>query len=201
MLRRPFLAALLGHPLALQAEDAASVAASAVSLLRHGGVVVAMRHALAPGTFDPPEFKLGDCTTQRNLSEEGRAQAQRIGLWFQRHQLKPTRVRSSPWCRCIDTATLAFGRAEPWSALASPYGSGPSVNAQAQRELVLAVTLAVTPAATSAAKQPRRFEVWVTHQFVLSDLVGVAADSGEALLLTADQQSGSVRLVGRLPAI
>jgi phosphohistidine phosphatase SixA len=74
------------------------------ALLRTGGAVVAFRHALAPGTFDPPEFRLGDCGTQRNLSDEGRAQARRIGAWFRDRSLAPARVRSSPWCRCLDTA-------------------------------------------------------------------------------------------------
>src|SRR5687768_13463128 len=73
----------------------------AEALLRAGGVVVALRHALAPGTFDPPGFRLGDCSTQRNLDDEGRAQARRIGQWFASRSLQPARVRSSPWCRCI----------------------------------------------------------------------------------------------------
>ena len=193
MQRRPFLAAFLTCPVALRAQAQATADAAAVHLLRQGGVVVAMRHALAPGTFDPPEFKLGDCRTQRNLSDEGRAQAVRIGQWFERHQLKPEQVRSSPWCRCVDTATLAFGSAQPWSALASPRGGTDSVNAQAQRELALAVK--------SASLQIRRFEVWVTHQFVLTDLVGVAADSGEALLLKLANDGVGLRLVGRLPSL
>ncbi len=55
------------------------------------------RHALAPGTFDPPGFRLGDCGTQRNLNDEGRPQARRIGEWFQARQLRPEKVLSSPW--------------------------------------------------------------------------------------------------------
>ena len=77
--------------------------------LRSGGVVLAFRHAMAPGTFDPPGFVLEDCRTQRNLSDEGRAQAARIGQWFREQGLTPARVRSSPWCRCLDTARIAFG--------------------------------------------------------------------------------------------
>ena len=67
-------------------------------LLRQGRCVVAFRHALAPGTFDPPQFKAGDCSTQRNLSDEGRDQARRIGAWFRQQALVPAAVRSSPWC-------------------------------------------------------------------------------------------------------
>ncbi len=136
-----------------------------------------MRHALAPGTFDPPQFKLGDCSTQRLLSDEGREQARRMGAWFRERQLNPTRVRSSPWCRCIDTGKLAFGSAEPWSALGSPRGASESTNAQSLAELRQALK------AASALKG--RFEVWVTHMFVLSDLVQQNTASGEALLLRA----------------
>ena len=107
----------------------------AAALLRQGGVIIAFRHALAPGTFDPPGFQPGVCSTQRNLSDEGRAQARRIGEWFKAAGLQPARVRSSPWCRCLDTATLAFGQAEPWSALGSPHGAAETTTAEAQDAL------------------------------------------------------------------
>ena len=91
---------------------------------------LALRHALAPGTFDPPNFRLGDCSTQRNLSDEGRQQARRIGAWFRAQGLTPARVRSSPWCRCVDTAALAFGTHEAWAALGSPRGATEGTNAE-----------------------------------------------------------------------
>jgi phosphohistidine phosphatase SixA len=183
--RRQLLAATLLAPLARPARADDALPAS----LRAGGVVVAFRHALAPGTFDPAGFRLDDCSTQRNLSDEGRAQARRIGAWFARHRLAPAAVRSSPWCRCIDTATLAFGRAEAWGALGSPRGSPESTNAEHLGLLRAAVQ--------AAARRPGRLEVWVTHMFVLSALVGENAASGEGLLLgpTAD---GGVRLLGRI---
>jgi Histidine phosphatase superfamily (branch 1) len=79
--------------------------------LRQGGYVLLIRHADAPGTFDPPGFKLGVCSTQRNLSEEGRAQSRRLGELFRSKNVPIAQVFSSEWCRCIDTATLAFGAA------------------------------------------------------------------------------------------
>src|SRR5262245_58346084 len=97
--RRDALAALAALPWPALA-DAETFAAR----LAGGGAVVAFRHALAPGTFDPPGFVLADCRTQRNLDDEGRAQAQRIGAWFEARRLRPAAVRSSPWCRCLDTA-------------------------------------------------------------------------------------------------
>ena len=186
--RRHFLAASLAGPLA----PARAVAdADVAALLRSGGVVLALRHALAPGTFDPPLFKLGDCSTQRNLSDEGRAQAQRTGQWFRARGLQPARVRSSAWCRCVDTATLAFGAAEPWAALGSPRGASEATNAESLAALRRAVVL--------AGAQRARFEVWVTHMFVLSDLVGTGTGTGEGLVLRADA-AGAVQVLARLPA-
>lgn len=146
--------------------------------LRRGGVVLVLRHARAPGTFDPPGFRLGDCSTQRNLSEEGRAQARQLGAYLKSQQLTPARVRSSPWCRCVDTAELAFGSAERWAALGSPRGSSEQVNAQALAQLRQAVV--------EAAQRPGQFEVWVTHMFVQSALVSGDTASGEGLVVGAD---------------
>ena len=183
--RRAFLAGGLAWPLwpAAAADD------EVARLLREGGAVIAFRHALAPGTFDPPGFTPGVCSTQRNLSDEGRAQARRIGDWFRQRGLKPARVRSSPWCRCLDTAALAFGTAEPWAALGSPHGAAETTNA----ESLLALRQAVG-AATSARP---RFEAWVTHQFVLNRLVETSTSSGEGLVLRADA-SGAPKVLARL---
>ncbi|MBL8329760.1 MAG: histidine phosphatase family protein [Rubrivivax sp.] len=162
--------------------------AEAERWLRQGGVVIAFRHALAPGTFDPPEFVLGDCRTQRNLNDAGRAQARRMGQWFVQRGLKPGRVRSSPWCRCVDTAQLAFGSAPTWAALGSPRGASESTNAQSLAELRQALRAASTRAG---------FEAWVTHMFVLSDLTGQGSSSGEGLVLRA-RSDGAVELLARL---
>lgn len=88
--------------------------------LRKGGLVVLMRHAATePGLGDPAGFKLGDCATQRNLSEAGRADARRVGERFKAERIPVARVYTSPWCRCRETATLAFGQAEDWEPLSS----------------------------------------------------------------------------------
>lgn len=166
-------------------------AGDAADLLRRGGVVLALRHALAPGTFDPPGFQLGDCRTQRNLNDEGRAQARRLGAWLSSRSLQPAQVRSSPWCRCVDTATLAFGRAEVWPALGSPVDSDAAArNAQGQ---------ALRQALVAATRRSGAFEVWVTHNFVLSDLAGAGTDSGEGLLLRADAR-GQPEILARWTA-
>ena len=186
--RRQVLQGSLTLPLWAFASEG-QAAQDTLALLRQGGVVVALRHALAPGTFDPPEFKLGDCRTQRNLNDEGRAQARRIGQWFQRQGLPPAAVRSSPWCRCLDTATEAFGTTgavQSWAALGSPHGRSEQTNEASRTQLLTA--LRAVPAG--------RFELWVTHAFVQQALAGQSTGSGEGLLLRAAAR-GEVQVLGR----
>src|SRR5690349_1640823 len=79
------------------------------ALLRQGGHVVLIRHTLTtPGFGDPEGFRLADCSTQRNLSEEGKAHAKRIGEAFREFKVPIDAIYSSPWCRCVETAGLAF---------------------------------------------------------------------------------------------
>ncbi len=157
-----------------------------------GGVLM-FRHTLAPGTLDPPNFKLGDCKTQRNLSEEGMRQARQIGAWFSSRGLKPQRVRSSPWCRCVDTARLAFGdRVDVWPALGSPHGMSESTNALSLVQL--------REALAGVARQRAGFEVWVTHMFVFSALLGEGAGSGDAALLGVGDD-GAPRVVLKLTGL
>jgi phosphohistidine phosphatase SixA len=182
------LGGLLAAP-SLAGVSAAQQVADPEALIRAGGVVVAFRHALAPGTFDPPGFRLGDCSTQRNLSDEGRAQARRIGDWFRQRSLVPAAVLSSPWCRCIDTATLAFGPAQVLPALGSPRGVPEGTRPASLAELRRRIQ--------AAAARRGRFEVWVTHMFVLSDLLGEGSGSGEGLVLGVAADAG-VRVLARL---
>jgi phosphohistidine phosphatase SixA len=168
---------------------AGDTTAAVETLLRQGRVVLALRHALAPGTFDPPGFRLGDCSTQRNLDDQGRAQARRIGQWFTSRGLQPRRVRSSPWCRCLETARLAFGEAAEWPALGSPRGSAEATNARSLQQLRQAL---------HDVRRQGGFEVWVTHMFVIADLTGQGSASGEGLVLRAAADAASVEVLGRL---
>ncbi|HEX6703138.1 MAG TPA: histidine phosphatase family protein [Albitalea sp.] len=84
------------------ADDAAAWAA-----LRSADAVVAlMRHTDAPGAGDPPGWRLDDCATQRNLSDQGRTDARAIGARLKAQRIRIAKVISSPWCRCLDTARL-----------------------------------------------------------------------------------------------
>lgn len=182
--------AVLGAGLAFTTLRAwAAQDSAAEALLRKGGVVAAFRHALAPGSFDPPGFRLGDCGTQRNLNDQGREQARRTGVWFKERKLQPARVLASPWCRCIDTATLAFAAPQVWPALGSPHGAPETTGASHLRELRQALA--------AASLRAESFEAWFTHMFVLADLAGGNTSSGEALILRADP-SGKTEVLARL---
>ena len=115
--RRAFVLAACAAPFARAATDDEAVA---WKRLREGGHVILVRHAsTVPGVGDPANFKLGDCATQRNLSEEGRAEARRLGARIKAERVPIGAVYTSPWCRCRETATLAFGKAEDWEPLSS----------------------------------------------------------------------------------
>jgi broad specificity phosphatase PhoE len=112
--------AFLGGAAALAAPRAWGLETDAWHRLREGRYVILIRHAATvPGLGDPPGFKLDDCATQRNLSDEGRAHARSLGERFRAERVPIARVYTSPWCRCRETAVLAFGRAEDWEPLSS----------------------------------------------------------------------------------
>ena len=91
--------------------------------LNDGGKLIFIRHAYAPGSGDPNNFNLNDCSTQRNLSEKGRKQAEYIGKFFSDNKIKIDKVLSSEWCRCKETAQIAFKNFSTHSFLNSFYSS------------------------------------------------------------------------------
>lgn len=150
--------------------------------LRAGACVLLLRHArTTPGIGDPAGFRLETCSTQRNLNDEGRAQSRAIGEWFRAAALRPRTVRSSAWCRCRDTAVLAFGTYEPWPPLDSTFGTG------------AASTAAVQPLRDELARTRKGvFEVWVTHQVNITGLTGEYVAMGEGVVVDR-----AARTVGR----
>jgi phosphohistidine phosphatase SixA len=156
--------------------------------LQAGGVAILLRHARTePGLGDPTGFRLGDCSTQRNLSEEGRQQAIRIGEALAARRVRVDRVLSSEWCRCLDTARLAFPRleVERFPALNSFFADGAGEPAQT-REAMARVARIGAPANVAM----------VTHHVNILALTGEVAGSGEAILARAS--GASLRVVGRL---
>jgi len=140
--------------------------------LRAPGSVVVLRHSYAPGSFDPPDARLEDCSTQRNLDDNGRAQARRVGEAFRQHGIAVGRVLSSPRCRCLDTARLAFGKAEPWEVL-----QGALRDAELRRRLLIPVREAIADHPDGAPL------VLVTHGSVVSDLTGLDVRMGAFVVL------------------
>lgn len=149
--------------------------------------VIVLRHARAPGTGDPADFLLGDCTTQRNLSDEGRRQAARIGARLRAAGLAETTVYSSQWCRCLETArALAVGPVVELPALNSFFRS-PGEEEKYNRALQAWI-------ATAELSRP---VVLVTHQVNITALTGIVPAEGEILILRRDLRKLSV--VARYP--
>ncbi len=158
--------------------------ADAWTELARPGAIVLFRHATAPGVGDPPGFRLGDCATQRNLDERGRAEARRLGELFRANRVPVGAVLTSQWCRTRETARLAFGDAAPRDepAFNSFFGQD-----AAQRE-----------AQTGRARRILRdwkgpgALVVVTHQVNITALTGHGAMSGEGVVVRPTPQGWQV---------
>jgi len=149
--------------------------------------MVVLRHARAPGTGDPPNFRLGDCSTQRNLSDAGRQQAARIGRRLREAGLAETKVYSSQWCRCLETAReLAVGPVVELLPLNSFFEA--SDRERGQTEALRAWI---------ASANLSRPVVLVTHQVNITALTGIVPAEGEILILRRD--SGKLIVVDRFP--
>lgn len=172
-------------PKAAVADEAAAWAA-----LRAGGHVVLIRHASTiPGIGDPPNFSLADCSTQRTLSDAGRAESRRIGERFRSEGVKVERVFTSPWCRCRDTAREAFGKAEDWAPLGSFFEN--RGNADDQTESVR------KRIGSYSSRKPAGTIVMVTHQVNIGALTGQGVGMGEMVVVRPDGCC-SLKVVGRI---
>ena len=154
--------------------------------LKSGAHVAMMRHAQAPGVGDPAGFRLGDCGTQRNLSAEGRRQAEQAGALFRSKGITRATVYSSQWCRCLDTARgLGLGPVVPQAALNSFFDNGRSEKTQTGQ---LRALIRQRPAGLPL--------VLVTHQVNITALTGVVPASGEIVVLRIE--GDQVEVLGRL---
>ena len=148
---------------------------AAARRLASGPHVLMIRHAeTEPGVGDPPGYRLDDCATQRNLSAGGRLQSRRLGEAMRAAGLRIGEIRASVWCRCRDTADLAFGRHEVWPALNSFFDD---------REHQAAQTAAVR--AFIAAHRGPVMPVLVTHQVNISALSGTGVAMGHVMAFAA----------------
>lgn len=167
-------------PLSAQSDEATWQA------LQEGGLVILMRHALAPGIGDPPAFKLEECDTQRNLSAEGRAQAARVGQAFREREVPIDAVYSSRWCRALETAEqLALGDVEPTPWLDSFFRDPDEREAriQAMRDYIL------------TWQGPGNLML-VTHQVNMTALTGGVVRSGDMAVVRPEGKA--LEVVGAL---
>lgn len=156
--------------------------------LHAGGHVLLLRHATTdPGIGDPPGFRLGDCATQRNLSASGREEARQLGIVLKQRGIPLSAVLSSRWCRCLETARLAFGNgAKPWPALDNTFETPERREAQ-MAEIRKALT-----------KPPVDGNlVLVTHGVNIHALTGISPAQGEIVIVRPDGQQ-PLAVVGRL---
>tara|TARA_E500000178_G_scaffold308948_1_gene322934 strand:+ start:326 stop:883 length:558 start_codon:yes stop_codon:yes gene_type:complete len=144
-----------------------------INQLRDGEKLIFIRHAYAPGNGDPINFNLNDCSTQRNLNEEGRKQAKNIGEFFRKYKISTDEVLSSEWCRCKETADIAFKNFSTKSFLNSFYSSKYAENKDKQVK--------------SFYDYIKKFEsnknlILVTHYVMILEILNYAPSSGEIVV-------------------
>ena len=144
-----------------------------INQLENGGKLIFIRHAYAPGIGDPNNFNLNDCSTQRNLNSIGRKQAKDIGEFFRENKIKIYKVLSSEWCRCKETADIAFKNYSTNSFLNSFYNSKYAKNKDKQ---VVALNNYV-----KKFKSDKNL-IFVTHYVLISEVLNYGPSSGEIVV-------------------
>lgn len=147
--------------------------------LNDGAHILLMRHADAPGYGDPRNYQIGQCATQRNLGDVGRKQAKNTGDWLSSQGITQAKVYSSPWCRCVDTATLLNkGEVKKEMTLGSFFDD----MSQAKKQ-----TDELTKFISTERKQfPKTPIIMVTHHVNIQSYVGEVVNSGDMVLVKVD---------------
>ena len=147
--------------------------------LQDGTHVLLMRHADAPGYGDPKNYQISQCSTQRNLGDLGRKQAKAIGDWLSKQGIQQAKVYSSPWCRCVDTATLLNkGEVKKELALGSFFDDMSQAKKQTE-ELTKFI-------AVERKQSPNVPIIMVTHHVNIQSYVGEVVNSGDMVLVKVD---------------
>ena len=144
-----------------------------INKLEDGEKLIFIRHAYAPGNGDPDGFNLNDCSTQRNLNKDGRKQAQRIGEFFIKNKIDIYKVLSSEWCRCEETAKIAFKNYSTNSFLNSFYSLKFSKNKDKQIKALKNYILTL---------ESKKNLVLVTHYVLISEVLNYGPSSGEIVV-------------------
>ena len=149
--------------------------------LKEGNKLIFIRHAYAPGGGDPDNFDINDCNTQRNLSESGRQQAKNISNFFIENKINFKKVYSSEWCRCKETAKIAFGDFETKNFLNSFFSQKFAKNRKKQMNDLNNFV--------DNYKDDGNL-VFVTHYVVISEALNYAPSSGE--IVVADKKFNKI---------
>jgi len=144
-----------------------------INQLEDGGKLIFIRHAYAPGNGDPNNFNLNDCSTQRNLNLIGREQAKDIGEFFSENKIKIYKVLSSEWCRCKETADIAFNNYSTNKFLNSFYNSKYAKNKDKQVEALYDYV--------KKFKNDKNL-ILVTHYVLISEVLNYGPSSGEIVV-------------------
>ena len=148
-----------------------------IQSLKEGGKIIFIRHAYAPGGGDPDNFDVNDCSTQRNLNNEGISQSKLIGEFFVKNKIQIDQVLSSEWCRCKDTAKYAFKNFKTFNALNSFFSSKFAQNEDKQiKDLKNFI---------QNWKSEKNL-VLVTHYVLISSMLNMAVGSGEIVITNND---------------
>ena len=148
-----------------------------ISELKKGGKIIFIRHAYAPGGGDPNNFDINDCATQRNLNNDGRHQSKKIGDFFKKNEISIEKVYSSEWCRCKETASIAFRSFETKNFLNSFFSQRFVKNRENQVENFNKFI---------NNWNGKRNLIFVTHYVVISEILNYAPASGE--IIVSDKQ-------------
>ena len=169
-MRKVFLILILGL---LNFQNKAFSSGNIITQLKNGGNIILIRHSIAPGNGDPDNFDIKDCSTQRNLSDSGRKQSEKIGNFFNENKIPIDLVISSEWCRCKETALIAFDKFKTKNFLNSFYSSKFAKNKKFQM-----------------LNLEKYIDNWnedknlvlITHYVVISEVLNYAPSSGEIVV-------------------
>ena len=148
-----------------------------INELKKGGNLIFIRHAYAPGGGDPNNFNINDCKTQRNLNNTGREQAKKIGSFFKDNNIPIDKVYSSEWCRCKETALIAFNKFETKFFLNSFFSTQFAKNKDPQIKKLKSFII---------DWNKNKNLVFVTHYVVISESLNYSTSSGEIVISNKD---------------
>ena len=145
--------------------------------IKKGGKLIFIRHAYAPGGGDPENFDINNCNTQRNLDEVGREQAKQIGNFFNKEKIPIKEVISSEWCRCKETASIAF----------SEYKTEKFLNSFFSEKFKKNKNLQIKNLRSYIDKWDKKKNlIFVTHYVVILEILDYAPSSGEIVISDAN---------------